>query len=132
MAAEELDPQQRRHVLTLASPVEKRFALESPPMSPETAPEALETTESAPGNASATPSNGRFDIPVGPADAARPEMAPEPIDIMGSAPGNGTVSEALTQLARELASGMYAPPATNPDGTKRVGLRLTPSGVMAC
>jgi len=43
----------------------------------------------------------------------------------------GVAQEALTQLERELASGMYAPPSTNPDGVRRVYLRATPNGVMA-
>jgi hypothetical protein len=60
-----------------------------------------------------------------------PQMAPEPLDTNETAPANGAAPEALTQLERELASGMYAPPSTNPDGVRRVYLRATPNGVMA-
>jgi hypothetical protein len=61
-----------------------------------------------------------------------PQMAPEPLDTKETAPANGGAArEALTQLERELASGMYAPPSTNPDGVRRVYLRATPNGVLA-
>ena len=60
-----------------------------------------------------------------------PEMAPEPLDSNETAPGNGAAPVALTQVERELASGMYAPPSTGPDGAQRITLRTTPNGVMA-
>ena len=58
-------------------------------------------------------------------------MAPEPLDSNETAPGNGAAPKALTQLERELASGMYAAPSTGPDGARRVTLRARLNGVMA-
>ena len=107
------------------------------------APEALDIPESTP--EAGAPSEGAncddgmesmsevsAETSLGAAPPLSPPMAPEALDSDESAPGNGAAPEALTQVERELASGMYAAPSTGPDGARRVTLRATPNGIMAC
>jgi len=60
-----------------------------------------------------------------------PPTAPERLDSNGTAPGNSVAAKALTQLERELLSGLYALPSVSPDGARCVCFRATPNGVMA-
>ena len=129
--------------------------VQAPPTRPELAPQTLESVQSAPadgahcrarsmtaprpgqrpGPTDGTESRSEAAADTSPtvqAPPTSPQMAPEPLDTNETAPANGGVAgEALTQLERELASGIYAPPSTNPDGSRRVNLRATPNGVMA-
>ncbi len=124
------------------APADDEVEAEAPPTRPEMAPEALDIPKSAPGGGAARGGSNRDDgmesmseasaeTSLGAAPPLSPEMAPEALDCNESAPGNGAASEALTQVERELASGMYAAPSTGPDGARRVTLRATPNGVMA-
>jgi hypothetical protein len=140
----------------LEAPAQSPLALAAPPRAcPEMAPQTAEMLQSAPadgahcraqsmtaprpgqrpGPTDGTESRSEAAADTSPtvqAPPTSPQMAPEPLDTNETAPANGGVAgEALTQLERELASGIYAPPSTNPDGSRRVNLRATPNGVMA-
>ena len=121
---------------------------------PQMAPEAFENVQSAPADGAhcrarsmTAPRPGQRPGPTGGmesgAEAAAdtsppvqapptsPATAPERIDSDDDAPRNDAVAEALTQLERELLSGLYALPSVSPYGVRRVNLRATPNGVMA-
>jgi hypothetical protein len=140
----------------LEAPAQSPLALAAPPRAcPEMAPQTAEMLQSAPADGAhcrarsmtaprpgqrSGPTDGTESrseaaadtLPTVQAPRTSPQMAPEPLDTNETAPANGGVAgEALTQLERELASGIYAPPSTNPDGSRRVNLRATPNGVMA-
>ena len=125
------------------APADDAVAAEAPPTSPQMAPETFEILESAPerGAAPEAPNrdSGMESGPEASADASplvqapptSPPAARERLDSNETAPGKGVAAEPLTQLERELASGMYAPPSIGPDGRRRFYYRATPNGVMA-
>ncbi len=125
------------------APADDEVAVEAPPTRPEMALEALDIPESAPEGGAPSEGSNRDDGMESRSEASAesplaveapplsPPMAPEPLDSNEFAPGNGAAPEALTQVERELASGMYAPPSTGPDGARRVTLRATLNGVIA-
>jgi len=114
-----------------------------PPTSPQMAPEVLEILASAPERGAAPEGASRGDglesrreasgeaSPAVEAPPLSPPTAPERLASKETAPGNGAAPATLTQLERELASGLYAPPSIGPDGRTCFYYRATPNGVLA-
>ena len=118
---------------------------------PQMAPQRLEKIESAPGNgmapeapdpqdmvqrrdgaASALDPAGQTPLAVE-TPPAGPEMAPQKLEKIESAPGNGSAPEGSSP--EDLAPAcepLVSPTAANPSGARRVNLRMTLNGVMAC
>ena len=119
------------------------LSAEAPPTGPQMAPEALEIVESAPECGAALEGSSRDDglerrsegasetPPAAEAPPLSPPAPPERLNLNEAAPANGIPAATLTQLERELLSGMYAPPSIGPDGARRFYYRATPNGVMA-
>ena len=125
------------------APIDNEVTAEAPPTCPQMAPEALEIRESAPERGAAPKGSdgddgleslsepSRETSPAVEAPPLSPPVAPERLDSNETMSGNGVAAKALTQLERELASGLYAPPSIGPDGVRRFYYRATPNGVMA-
>ncbi len=117
---------------------------------PQMAPQRLEKIESAPGNgmapeapdpqdmvqrgdgaASALAPAGHTPLAVE-APPAGPEVAPQKLEKIGSAPGNGMAPEGSAHDLAPACGPLVSPTTANPSGARRVNLRMTANGVMAC
>ena len=155
MAPEASDPQDVVGALaSLLDPADQTpLVVETSLAGRQMAPQRLENIKSAPGNGMAPEARDPPDMvqrrdgalakafdPAGQTPLAvetppaGPEMAPQKLENMESPSGNGIAPEGSSpqDMAPAGCEPLVSPTAANPSGARRVNLRMTLNGVVAC